>query len=324
MKTGIKRFNWSWLRLPLSIVLAWVVLVPAAFALLYIFVFAENAEFHPRRTQTEPVPFIGSTGDGLPTVRLTLHKLDADENTVQASVMAYDGGSFGQLVSEGKSALVAEVSDGSSLLPYGVKNDVVLDASAVKRRAGTTASAVAAESPPFALPAYVSVWGYPFDTLSVRPGLDVTRDGHPTTQFRFEVQKAFPGRTMHVEKDYGFPLLVFSRSASEQIVVMTSAVIFFVLSIALAVRLWRAELSALADLLAVGGYIVAAVSFRDLLGVSREHGTSALEIGAILVPTAVMFAVTLAVVVRPWVKRQWAAASASTTRADAPAATSSR
>jgi len=130
-----------------------------------------------------------------------------------------------------------------------------------------------------------SVYGFPFDDLSIRPIFEVSRDGTYTDHYRLEVQKALPGRLMEVSNET-IPVIRLTRSPTEKAIVLVSAVVFLFLSGILVYGLFAARrgLTTLEELLAVGGYMVAAAGFRELLGVSRAAGTSALEIAVIGIP----------------------------------------
>jgi hypothetical protein len=251
---------------------------------MFAFIWVVNSDLYGRMTETIVAPGIGDRSGSreIPTVRLILHRFLPDENAIEASIMIEVSDPLSGLVRDGKATLRADVHDGSSLQPFGIRNDVLLNADTARIEPGVAVGAV--ESTRFSLPAMSSVWGFPFDDLTVRPITYVRRDDYYTGQYRLEIQKAMAGRLMQVSHG-NIPEIRLTRSPIEKIIVLTGSVIFLCLSGILIYRIFRAQaLTTLEELFAVAGYIVAAAGFRDLLGLSRAAGASALEIVVIGVP----------------------------------------
>lgn len=182
------------------------------------------------------------------------------------------------------------VRDGSSYQPFGIQSDVTLDNVSANIEGGVAVAAV--QSKRFFLPALPSIGGFPFDDLYIRPIVDVSRNGNYTPHFRLDVQKALPGRILEVTGD-NIPEIRLTRSPTEKAIVITSSLIFLFLSGILAYSLLAMGqgLSILQDLLAVGGYLVAAAGFREILGVSRSSGATALEVVVIGIPLLLLMIV---------------------------------
>ncbi|MBV6505259.1 MAG: hypothetical protein ILNGONEN_00817 [Syntrophorhabdaceae bacterium] len=254
---------------------------------LTLFFIVMNADLYGRLTETQTASGVGNpnaSSNEAPTVRLVLHKLPADENAVEASLLLeVPGGTLTKLIREGKARVTAYIRDGSNFQPYAIQYAVTLDSTTVYTETGVYPLAVQSER--FLLPAFPNLGGFPFDDLVVRPIIHVWRDEYYTRQFRFEVQKALPGRLMHLSDD-NITMIRLTRSPTEKALVITSSVVFLFLSSILAYGLFTSPrgLTHLEELLAVGGYLIAAAGFRDLLGLSRTAGTSALEIAIIGVP----------------------------------------
>ena len=80
-----------------------------------------------------------------------------------------------------------------------------------------------------------------------------------------------------------------TRSPTEKALVVSTSLVFLFLSAVLAYSLFsNPGLKTIDELLGVGGYLVAAAGFREVLGISRAAGTSALEIGVIGLPVLVL------------------------------------
>lgn len=264
-----------------------VLLIGGTALVMFVFVTVMNADLYGRLIETQIARGVGTPDASsieVPTARLVLHKLPADENAVEASLLLFiDGGALVDQVREGKARLTAVVHDGSSFQPYGVRHHVILDSSTANAEPGDNAMAVQSER--FLLPALPSLGGFPFDNLDIRPIVDVSINDGYTRYFRLEIQKALPGRLMQLSDD-NITTIQLTRSPTEKAIVVTSSLVFLFLSGILVYGLFAAPrgLTTLEELVAVGGYLIAAAGFRELLGISRTAGTSALEITVIGVP----------------------------------------
>lgn len=249
-----------------------------------------NDDFHARITDTQKAPGVGrpvaDPTEGL-RVRLVLHRLIGEENAVEASVQLFASGLAGKAVIGGSTKFAVEVSDGSSMEPFGLRHESTLSAASHTPRKYVWTESVASESERFTLPSYPSVGGFPFDTVNVRPVISVFRDGEPTSDFHSEIQKRFPGRLMTLSGT-AIAEVELARSVSEQFMVLGSSAMFLLFSVLLIIVLYRRPhgIRSLEEFLAVGGYVLAVVGFRDLIGLSRTSGISALEMIVVGCPMA--------------------------------------
>ena len=85
--------------------------------------------------------------------------------------------------------------------------------------------------------------------------------------------------------------VILGRSYNDKILILSSAMFFFSLTLMVAWRIAFSDtpLSGLQDLLAIAGYIVAAVSFRELLGANMTASVSVFEILAFIIPLMMLF-----------------------------------
>jgi hypothetical protein len=273
--------NWRFRRL--ALVIAFI--VGGEVLAMLGFLVVMNADFYGRLIQTGTARGVGDPRSSeVPVARLVLHRLLPDEDAVEASLQLFaDSGEVADAIRAGKTRVTAVVRDGSSYQPFGIRHEVTLDASTAKTEAG--ALSVGVESERFTLPVLPSVSGYPFDALQIHPFISVAQNGMSTDRFRLEIQKAIPGRLMQLSDDKGVEIRL-TRSPSEKAIVVTGSVVFLLLSGLLVFSLFHSErgLTTLEELVAVGGYLLAAAGFREILGVSRAAGTSALEVAVIGVP----------------------------------------
>jgi hypothetical protein len=121
--------------------------------------------------------------------------------------------------------------------------------------------------------------------VTIRPLIELWTNGEYTSNFHLEIQKALRGRLLGLSDDT-ITTIRLTRTPTEKALVLTGSVVFLFLAGLLAFALFHARhgLTTLEELLAVGGYLVAAAGFRELLGVSRASGASALEVAVIGIP----------------------------------------
>ncbi|HYX72956.1 MAG TPA: hypothetical protein VE732_09300 [Nitrososphaera sp.] len=266
--------------------MAFVLIIACLALAMFTFGIVMNSDLYGRLIETQVAQGVGDPAGSreIPTVRLVLHRLPSDENVVEASIIIItEGGNLVTLIREGKSSIKATVRNGTTYQPFGIQNDVTLDDTSAKAEPGV--GSIAVQSERFLLPALPSLGGFPFDDLEIRPIVDVMRDGGHTSHFQLEIQKVLPGRLMEVSND-NIPTIRLTRSITEKSIVVGSSLVFLFLSGILVYGLFAAQrgLTTFEELLGVGGYLIAAAGFRELLGVSRATGTSALEIAVIGIP----------------------------------------
>jgi hypothetical protein len=257
---------------------------------LIAFAFVENSDLYGRLTETQTAVGVGAPGregQAIPTVRLVLHRLVEGENAVDVSVIIFAADEACDLVKDGQKEYTAEVRDGTSYQPYGLSSRVVLSKQSAEAHPGQ--NSIATQSGRFTLPALASVSGFPFDDLWIRPIVDFYENGFYTNKFNLEIQRALPGRLMRLSPE-NIVDIYLTRSPTEKTLVIATSIVFLFLSAVLAFILFSnsSGLKTIDELLGVGGYLVAAAGFREVLGISRAAGTSALEIGVIGVPVLVL------------------------------------
>jgi hypothetical protein len=267
-----------------------VLTLAGSFLLLLVVIAILNADLRGRMTQNQVVKWSAqSASDEEPVVRIVVHRILSEENTVEASVIlrVIADGPIGRDVKAGKTTLLVEVRDGSSLAPVELRAEARLDSSAFQP--GFSSAAV--QSPRFLLPAYESLGSYPLEELTVRPIVTVRETNTAgAVAANVEIQKSLSGRELHASGSMGNVEIRLSRTTTEVAYILTLGIIFFTLSVLIALNLIAARLSGLQELLAVAGYFLAAAGFRDVLGLSRVTSTTLFEIVALGVPLVALSA----------------------------------
>lgn len=84
---------------------------------------------------------------------------------------------------------------------------------------------------------------------------------------------------------------MLTRTSTEKYLIMLSSLIFLLLTLNITYGLARTKkgLNAVEELIAVAGYILATEGFKEILGISRNNRTNALEIFVILIPLLSIF-----------------------------------
>ena len=289
----LMRTSWKRLRparrfalpaLAAVLVLAACVVIPVL--LLSVF----NADFYGRMIELKTVEgwpgFPKSASSPEITVRVVIHRLIPDENSAELSaIVSMNPGELPKLVQQNDKTLTVTVRDGSSMQPYDLGGSIVLPVDSAKYKVTAT------ESERFRLPTLSSVSGFPFDDSRLYIPVYVHGSGGLDYPFRLEIQKAFPGRILEASLRHGeTPLVVFKRSPLEQILVMTTSVIFLLICVLVATRLFSksTKLRGFEEVLALAGFLVASVEFRNSLDVPKALGTSAFEIMIFALPLAIL------------------------------------
>jgi hypothetical protein len=259
--------------------------------LLLAFITIANNEFYGRLTETEEVPPAASGGaaaESAPHVLLVLHHLLHDENAVEASVVIEIEASspFAQSLRDRDLGLECRVRDGMGTYPYLVLGTCTLDSSALAVRSGT----LWARSARFVLPTQPTVEAFPFDDILIRPALEIVGGDGFGTAYSASIQKAFSGRLLRVTASGGMPDVRLSRTGIERAVVIIVTLVFLLLCGLVAWKLFSDPrgMTGLQEVAALAGFLLASAGVRDLLGLSRDAGTSLLELGIIVVPLLVL------------------------------------
>jgi hypothetical protein len=246
-----------------------------------------NADLYGRMDENTQV-FLGrdSTLDAL----VVIHRLISDENAAEVSVMlsARMYSPVGDSISSGKLRLKVAVYDGSSSLPFTPLAIATLDSSA---RIASNFT-ITTSSQRFIAPVIPSVNGFPFDEISIEPLIVVNASDGQDRLPSIHVLKTVPGRLLRTQKQNTEPIISLVRSQTEIALVLTTSVAFLVISLIVTRHIvaHAKRLTGLEELLTVAGFLIATAGFRDLVGVSRASGTSALEIFVFGGPVALLTA----------------------------------
>ena len=242
-----------------------------------------NDDLYARLTQTTSVPsdLEPPTSTG-PTARVVIHRILPDENAVELSVvLSIDSDDpLAIAIKRKQAALVAEVHDGQAVEHFALVHRSRLD----DRNAVAGMAALAAPSDRFLLPALPSLSGYPFDDLLIRPMIIVKEETGSWIRFHTEVEKTVPGRLLKAKEVGGAPEITLTRSTTEKVFVTSGAALFILISLVVAIVLFKTPLTGIGDLVAVAGYLLATAGVRDLLGISRAAGIGSLEVLVVGLP----------------------------------------
>lgn len=259
-----------------------IVVYGAMFTLINVL----NADLYGRLIETERLtktyhdkPY----NDNLPTLTLILHKYSQEQNTIECSiVLHYDRKKLFDSTKTNKIDFQIKVIDGYVYNPTGLNKIYSFSDSTTIKTLGSFYAGL--ETDRFELPIAVSLNGYPFDNLRIRPMIDFYQNNE-YADYNFEIQKRISGRIFL--KDEADKLTVeLTRTSIEKYLVVVSSIIFILLTLILTYGLITTKrgLNTVEEIIAVAGYILATAGFRDILGLSKINGTSALEIVVILVP----------------------------------------
>ena len=258
------------------------------FVLPFVMVFLLNADLYGRLTETMTVGALRTVGDtaAIPIIRLTLHRILAGENAVEASLaVTLPHSDLEKAVRRGELSLTAILRDRTTVDPVGLRNVLKIDGSAAE--IGFTD--ISARSARFPIPFIPSSIGFPFDDVRLMPMINLQRPDRYDSPYTLEIQKALPGRFLEVSRDVLNPEIRLTRTSTEKWFVVVGGAVFLALSIILVVALVKSTvLRRFEELLAVAGYFVAAARFRDVLGISREAGASAFEVIVFGVPVVLL------------------------------------
>jgi hypothetical protein len=262
-----------------------LLLIIILIASLWGFITVTNSDLYGRLTET--VSIAENSYPNRPTVRLVLHKLLTDENAFESSLILYQDQNE-TLNKNRRIVLSATLRDGYLNNPYGIKSIVTLDSTSLDTEPGSFP--IASESDRFFLPFSPSINGYPFDDIEVHPLIYLYSNDQPVLDFNFEVQKAFPGRLIKLT-DKGQLIFTLTRTPTEKALVIVSSIIFILITSMIVYSLFSSKktLSTLEELVTLASYLIAVVGFREILGLSRYAGMTALEIAVIGIPLLSLF-----------------------------------
>lgn len=262
----------SWLRKPAKVAAAILLSGAALIFIFTLFATSINNEYGGRGAHTLVAQEAGR--DSPFTITLFLHRIIPEENAVEVSLSI--SAEYDQLPREMRGlescgTLVVDVRDYSQ--------QVSPRAFVVSCKRNFWTNITGTETPRFTVPASASVEGFPFDDLQVATfqslytlrGLEAARQ---------QTIKLLPGRAMLWDGDRVNGHIVLSRPFNDKVLILVSAGLFLLLTTIVTWKLFFSggATSGVQEIVAVAGYIVAAASFRDLLGVTHTNGTSAFEI----------------------------------------------
>lgn len=245
-----------------------------------------NSDFFGRYTEKEYFQAEGSyksPKDSLANMTFIVHRVLTDENAIEASIqLDWNRDQVLQNNSDQTIKIEFEVSDGflfdvfgssKTLLLTDTTKDVILN----KYHKGF-------QSERFIIPFAPSLSGYPLDDIEVFPVVNFMINGR-SFPYNFYVQKRVNGRVLkHDSKNTN--VIVLTRTWTEKWIVFISSFLFLGITVLLtySILMHKTGLTTLEEVVAVAGYILATAGFREIVGFSRNSGTSALEIYIVLLP----------------------------------------
>lgn len=246
------------------------------------FIFLANEEYSGRGSQT--VVIYDPRSEKGPVVNLIIHEILPEEGAVEASVSLTFPATTPPRQPDKAECFILVVGDRSPeqvMMPKKHSFPCTADP-AIGIPGGQTDR--------FKLPAYQSVQLFPFDTIVIWPYLNLISLQNDFAEPKYVITKFPPGRTISLKGDWLNWDIYFERSNNEKISILVSAFLFVSLTILLSWRIIMADsrLSAVQDLVAIASYMIAAVGFRELIGLDRTSGTSAFEIGVFILPLVLL------------------------------------
>ena len=234
--------------------------------------------------------------DSFPTLTLIIHKHLSDENSIEASlILNYQRQNVFSNYKSEKLDFAVRIVDGYNYNPSGFNKLFAFSDSANRNTHGYFFSGY--ETDRFLLPIAPSLNGFPFDNIKIKPLVDLYVN-EKYSYFNFKVQKRLPGRILSFDKR-DKEVIILTRTPTEKYLVIISSTLFLLLTIILTYSLFKHKtgLNTVEELIAVAGYILATAGFRDIIGINRNYGTSALEIIVILIP---LLSVTIGLIFSFW------------------------
>lgn len=291
----IRLRRWGkWVGLGAAIVLAITVLIAIA---LFVTVTLSNRELDERSVVTVKASK-GNWEKGF-DVNLVVHKFDTEQNELEVSyvVQAPNQLNLENPAPPQQDCLRLDVTDRS------VNNIVapkVYEFSCVAKAGNSYAYG---ETPRISIPAYQSVAMFPFDDIIAFPAARLdSRYIERQSDVTYAITKVFPGRVLELHGDSLNWELRFVRSFNEKAAILTGAALFFVIAALFAAGIWRQRANGCVrpeNLLAIAGYIVSAVGFREFFHVSKLPSTSLFELVVFLAPLAFLCLLVLITILVP-------------------------
>jgi hypothetical protein len=225
--------------------------------------------FYPRPGGQAPV-----------TLRVTLHEFDEPGGRVRASLFAYTRDPAWQSRLQHDSLhLYAMVSDGMETGGVGdlVRHRLVFAPDTIPNSAfGEAKSQVLEFSPTFSRDVAI----FPLDTYRVRLLVMLTTREEHTPAFEVEVQKSYVGRTFSVDGTSTEVMVAADRLLLDRIVVISASILFLALCGVIGRSLWmeRDRLSGFNESIALAGFLLSAMGFREFAGFDQLPSRSVLDV----------------------------------------------
>ncbi|WKW45475.1 hypothetical protein P3875_06700 [Myroides sp. JBRI-B21084] len=270
----------------LKYIIALAALLTLIFFGMIISVNVLNSDLYGRLIETQSFKLVNSGKEqtsNLPTITLILHKYVGEENSIESSLaINYNRSEVFENFKADTLQFMVRLIDGYSYSPTGLNFTFNFADSLRRNTYGYFYSGF--ETDRFLIPIAPSLNGFPYDDIQIRPLVDLYVNGQ-YCELNFQVQKRIPGRILSFsQKDK--EIIILTRTSTEKYLVMISSVIFLLLTVLLTYGLVTSKkgLNTVEELVAVAGYILATAGFKEILGINRNNGTSALEILVILIP----------------------------------------
>lgn len=264
-----------------------IIVLGTVLGLMYVFVNIMNADLSGRLI--ESISLNNESDYNRPIgITLVLHRYASEENSIEVSgVINYNNTSIFQYFESDTINLMVTFGERFSYFPSGLTKTFYFTDFKSRETHGYTNSGF--ETDRFFIPVAPSINFFPFDDLRIKPNINL-RVNDSYSPFHLKVQKRIPGRTIS-ESSEDKMTITLTRTLTEKYLVVISSIVFFLLNIILTSRIIKTKkgLNTVEGLIAVAGYILASASFKDLLGINRNSGTSTLEILVILVPLLLIF-----------------------------------
>lgn len=270
----------------LKYVIIYVVLLTLIFFLMIVSVNVLNSDLYGRLIETQPFHLNNSEKEqtkSLPNITLILHRYVGEENSIEASLAINYNKQiiFDHFITDDLQLMI-RLHDGYGYIPTGLNYSFYFTDSIKRNTFGYIYSGF--ETNRFLIPIAPSLNGFPYDDIQIRPMIDLYVNGE-YSKLNFAIQKRIPGRILSFNnKDK--EIILLTRTSTEKYLVIISSIIFLLLTVLLTYGLITSQkgLNTVEELVTVAGYILATAGFKEILGINRHNGTSALEIFVILIP----------------------------------------
>ncbi|VVU99846.1 hypothetical protein [Mesonia oceanica] len=255
-------------------------------AIVVIFIIPDiiNDDLYGRLIETKDY-YDKEQNDSLPTVTIVLKEYIEEKNSIESSVIInyYQSYTF-SYYNKKKLKFKTSLTDRFNYDPM-IRNFTAID-SINRYNSGYLYSSFESEN--FLIPASTSLYGFPNDEIIIYPNITLEVNEN-SSHFKFKIQKRISGRILEFT-DGNSKMIKLSRTLTEKMLVYISSAIFLILTFIITYSLIRRKkrLNSVEELIMVAGYLLAIAGFREILGISRQFGTSSLEIIVILVPLIVL------------------------------------